>query len=63
MIVYKAYKNLPQSLSGPMKYNQIVRSKLFENTNLIWKLLPKEKMYLLFKKLNKFQRFNHFPIA
>ena len=63
MIVYKAYKNLPQSLSGPMKYNQIVRSKLFANTNLIWKLLPKEKMYLLLRKLNKFQRYNHFPIA
>ena len=63
MIVYKAYKNLPPSLSGPMKYNQVVRSKLFENTNLIWKLLPKEKMYLLFRKLNKFQKYNHFPIA
>ena len=63
MVLYKAYKNLPISLSGPMKYNQIVRSKLFENTNLIWKLLPKEKMYLLFKKLNKFQKYNHFPIA
>ena len=63
MVVYKAYKNLPQSLSGPMKYNQIVRSKLFANTNLIWKLLQKEKMYLLLRKLNKFQRYNHFPIA
>ena len=31
-------------LSGPMKYNQVVLSKLFVNTNLIWKLLPKEKM-------------------
>lgn len=46
-----------------MKYNQVVRSKLFTNTNLIWKLLPREKMYLLLRKLNKFQRYNHFPIA
>ena len=63
MVLYKAYKNLPISLSGPMKFNQIVRSKLFANTNLIWKLLPKEKMNLLLKKLNKFQKYNHFPIA
>ncbi len=63
MILYKAYKNLPQCLSGPMKYNQVVRSKLFTNTNLIWKLLPREKMYPLLRKLNKFQRYNHFPIA
>lgn len=61
MVLYKAYKNLPQSLSGPMKHNQIVRSKLYSNTNLIWKLLEQEKMYPLFKKLNKYQRFNHFP--
>ena len=63
MVLYKAYKNLPQSLSGPMKYNQIIRSKLFANTNLIWKLLQREKMYLLLKKMNKFQRYNHFPVA
>ena len=63
MVVYKAYKNLPQTLSGPMKYNQIIRSKLFANTNLIWKLLPREKMYLLLRKLNKFQKYNHFPVA
>ena len=63
MVLYKAYKNLPQTLSGPMKYNQIIRSKLFANTNLIWKLLQREKMYLLLKKMNKFQRYNHFPVA
>jgi len=61
MIVYKAYRNLPISLSGPMKYNQVVRSKLYSGTNLIWKLLTPEKMFPLFKKLNKFQRYNHFP--
>ena len=61
MITYKAYRNVPQSLSGVMKYNQVIKSKLYTNTNLIWKLLDKEKMYPLLRKLNKYQRYNHFP--
>ena len=44
MILYKAYRNMPQSLSGVMKYNQLVKSKLYTNTNLIWKLLDKDKI-------------------
>ncbi len=63
MITYKAYRNMPQSLSGVMKYNQIIKSKLYTNTNLIWKLLDKDKMYPLLRKLNKYQRYNHFPIC
>ena len=63
MIIYKAYRNIPQSLSGVMKYNQIVKSKLYTNTNLIWKLLDKDKMYPLLRKLNKYQRYNHFPMC
>ena len=63
MITYKAYRNIPQSLSGVMKYNQIIKSKLYTNTNLIWKLLDKDKMYPLLRKLNKYQRYNHFPIC
>ena len=63
MITYKAYRNMPQSLSGVMKYNQIVKSKLYTNTNLIWKLLDKDKMYPLLRKLNKYQRYNHFPFC
>ena len=63
MITYKAYRNMPQSLSGVMKYNQIIKSKLYTNTNLIWKLLDKDKMYPLLRRLNKYQRYNHFPIC
>ena len=63
MITYKAYRNAPQSLTGVMKYNQIVKSKLYTNTNLIWKLLDKDKMFPLLRKLNKYQRYNHFPIC
>ena len=63
MITYKAYRNMPQSLSSVMKYNQIVKSKLYTNTNLIWKLLDKDKMYPLLRKLNKYQRYNHFPFC
>ena len=39
MFLYKAYKNLPLCLSGPMKYNRVIRSKLFDNTNIVWKLM------------------------
>ncbi len=61
MVLYKAYLNLPLCLSEPMKYNNIIRSKLFDNTNLIWKLLKHEKMYPILRSLNKYQRYNHFP--
>ena len=63
MIFYKAYKNLPLCLSEPMKYNNIIRSKLFDDTNIIWKLLKKDKMFPLLKEINKYQRFNHFPMT
>lgn len=63
MIFYKAYKNLPLCLSGPMKYNNVIRSKLFENTNVIWKLLKQDKMFPLLRDLHKYQRFNHFPMT
>ena len=63
MVLYKAYKDLPICLSGPMEYNKIIRSKLYKNTNIIWKLLQKEKMNPLLKQLNKYQRFNHFPMT
>ena len=39
MVLYKAYKNLPLCLSGPMKHNKVIRSKLFDNTNIVWKLM------------------------
>ena len=63
MVFYKAYKNLPLCLSEPMKYNNIIRSKLFDNTNIIWKLLKKDKMFPLLRELNKYQRYNHFPMT
>ena len=63
MVLYKAYKNLPLCLSEPMKYNNVIRSKLFDSTNVIWKLLKKDKMFPLLKELNKYQRFNHFPMT
>ena len=61
MVLYKAYKNLPLCLSEPMKYNNIIRSTIFDNTNLIWKLLKHEKMYPILRSLNRYQRYNHFP--
>ena len=63
MVVYKAYKNLPLCLSEPMKFNNIIRTKLFEDTNIIWKLMKQDKMFPLLNELNPYQRFNHFPMT
>ena len=63
MVLYKAYQNLPLCLSEPMKYNNVIRTKLFDNTNIIWKLLKQDKMFPLLKELNKYQKYNHFPIT
>jgi hypothetical protein len=60
-ILFKAYKNVPDCILGPMKDNGIIRCKSFIRANIIWKLLKIDKMSILIKKLNKYQRFNHFP--
>jgi len=44
-----------------MKSSGLFRTKSFLDANLIWKLLKIDKMTILIKKLNKFQRYNHFP--
>ena len=63
MFLYKAYKNLPLCLSGPMKFNGVIRSKLFDNTNIIWKLMKQDRMFPFLQELNQYQRFNHFPMT
>ena len=63
MFLYKAYKNLPLCLSGPMKYNRVIRSKLFDNTNIVWKLMKRDRMFPYLQTLNKYQKFNHFPMT
>ena len=63
MFLYKAYKNLPLCLSGPMKYNRVIRSKLFDNTNIVWKLMKQDRMFEFLPTLNKYQKFNHFPMT
>ena len=63
MVVYKAYQNIPLCLSEPMKFNNIIRTKIFDNTNIIWKLLKQNLMFPLLKTLNKYQKYNHFPIT
>ena len=63
MFLYKAYKNLPLCLSGPMKFNRVIRSKLFDNTNIVWKLMKQDKMFEYLKTLHKYQKFNHFPMT
>ena len=63
MFLYKAYKNLPLCLSGPMKFNGVIRSKLFDNTNIIWKLMKQDRMFEFLRELNYYQRFNHFPMT
>ena len=63
MFLYKAYKNLPLCLSGPMKFNGVIRSKLFDNTNIIWKLMKQDRMFPFLQELNQYQKFNHFPMT
>ena len=63
MFLYKAYKNLPLCLSGPMEFNRVIRSKLFDNTNIVWKLMKQDKMFPFLKTLNHYQKFNHFPMT
>ena len=41
--------------SWEMNYNNIIKSKLFENTNLIWKTIRKQEMESFLQKLNKYQ--------
>ena len=62
MILYKGYQNEPISLSGPMKYNRLIKTSIFDNSNLIWKIINKDnEMSSFLNKLNKYQRYNHFP--
>ena len=63
MVLYKAYKNSPLCISGPMEYNGIIRTKLFDNSNIIWKLKKENEMIPFIKTLNKFQKYNHFPMT
>ena len=60
-LLYKAYKNVPNCITLPMDSNGILRTTSFLKANLIWKLLKYPKMEPLIRKLNKFQRYNHFP--
>ena len=60
-IFYKVYKNVPDCILNPMSLNCIKRTVNFQDANLIWKLLKVDMMKILIKKLNKHQRYNHFP--
>ena len=63
MILYKGFLNEELCLAGTMNFNNIIKSKLFENTNLIWKMIKNEEIESFLQKLNKYQKFNHFPLG
>ena len=63
MILYKGFRNEELCLAGTMNFNNIIKSKLFENTNLIWKMIKNEEIESFLQKLNKYQKFNHFPMG
>ena len=46
-----------------MNYNNIIKSKLFENTNIIWKMIKNKEMESFLQNLNKYQKFNHFSLG
>lgn len=60
-ILYKAFKNVPDCILLPMQHSGVIRTTNFFRANLIWKLLKPDRMEILIKNLNKFQRYNHFP--
>lgn len=60
-VLYKAYKNVPDCILLPMQHSGVIRTTNFLKANLIWKLLKTDKMDILIQKLNKYQRYNHFP--
>ena len=55
------YEDMPQCLIDVCTNGNITLIKNEDNCNLIWKLLSPEKMRELIRKLNKNQKFNHFP--
>ena len=55
------YEEMPQCIIDACSQGNISLIKNEDNCNLIWKLLPPEKMRDLIRRLNKNQKFNHFP--
>ena len=55
------YEEMPQCIIDTCLQGNISLIKNEDNCNLIWKLLPPEKMRDLIRRLNKNQKFNHFP--
>ena len=55
------YEEMPQCIIDTCSKGNISLIKNEDNCNLIWKLLPPEKMRELIRRLNKNQKFNHFP--
>lgn len=61
MIYFKAYKNAPQCILIPLYSSNCEKIKNTKNANLIWKLYQIDKMSRIISRLNKFQKYNHFP--
>ena len=55
------YDDMPQCLIDTSANGNITLIKNEDNCNLIWKLSSPEKMREIIRKLNKNQKFNHFP--
>jgi tubulin polyglutamylase TTLL4 len=60
-LYYKMYKNPSECLTGPLKEANFTKTKSLTKANLIWKLYEPEEMLKVIIRLNKFQRYNHFP--
>lgn len=61
VVLFKVYKNVPLCITDPLNDNGFIRTLAFLKANLIWKLLKTDKMDIFIKKLNCYQRYNHFP--
>jgi hypothetical protein len=61
---YFQYQQLPPTMNAPILAGGMTRTDSMENANLIWGGVPEdEEIRIMITNLNKYQRYNHFPIT
>lgn len=63
MVTYKGYKNIQDCLTGPLTYNGMIRTVVYKDCNLVWRLLKGEERHQLIERITKYQKFNHWPFS
>ncbi|MCQ2820950.1 MAG: tubulin--tyrosine ligase family protein [archaeon] len=63
MCVFKAFQNPTSCITGPLIYNNIIKTVSYKDPNLIYRLLRKKERIQITKSMNKYQRYNHFTFC